>query len=75
MCAYLDTLGARFRHKEDGAASLRNYYWVGERLSPLLPRLTKHVLQGRRLKLAAFKMQSADGRNARLEHGPRGPLP
>jgi hypothetical protein len=72
---YLDTLSTRFHHEKDGTSSARTFFWIAESLSPVLPRLTKHVTRGRRMKLEAIKLEREAGRSVRLDRGPRGPLP
>jgi hypothetical protein len=72
---YLDTLCTRFNHPKDGPASVRNFYWVAEALSPVLPRLTKHVTRGRRMKIEAAKILAEEDREVQLTDGPRGRLP
>jgi len=75
LADYLDTLSTRFKHEKDGPTSIRAFYWVSEALSPTLPRLAKHVVRGRRMKIEAFKHEQAAGKSVRLTNGPAGRLP
>jgi len=74
---YLDLLATRFKHEKDGRASLQNFMFIGEALSPVLPRLNKHVHRARKVKVAALKLhqQAHPDRPVRLGVGPIGRLP
>ena len=70
VVSYLDQLTKRFRG-DDGPASIRNFYWIGEKLAPVLPNLNKHVHLSRKMKVEAHRLHP----DKRVTVGPRGPLP
>jgi hypothetical protein len=72
---HLDTLSSRLRHPVQGPAAARQFFWIAEALSPVLPRLGKHVVRGRRMKLKAIKLEHEAGRSVQSMTGPRGSLP
>jgi len=72
---HLDTLSSRLRHPQEGPAAARQFFWIAEALSPVLPRLGKHVVRGRRMKLEALKLMHEEGRSVSIMAGPIARLP